>query len=235
MAAQRFHRCRAVSNYRAEHSKGAPLVLKISGFASEKDAKDFASMLMHSLRWASLRCGHSISPSSTEPNVSEGKMFDGSRPTVFSTNLNALPYHMSASVVEGLHLAVLSGYINEALADSIPKKLAADTALGLALELFADVEFAGATNSQFVVLFTALEVLVPKATSRGKRGAVVGMVKKALLNAGHANPKSIAKQLDELYVTRNDLMHEAKTVRSSELDELRAIVRDTLVALISKA
>ena len=38
--------------------------------------------------------------------------------------------------------------------------------MSLALDLFADVEFSGAINARFTVLFTALEVFVPKTSSR---------------------------------------------------------------------
>src|ERR1700730_19368968 len=66
-----------------------------------------------------------------------------------------------------------------------------------------------------------MEVLVPG--SKGKRGTVVKPVKSALAASGHADPQSVANDLDDLYVARNSLI--AKPVTHSQLVELKEIVR----------
>jgi hypothetical protein len=213
-----------------EHSGGFPLLLTVSGFGTEQEAMGYAETLRYALQWASLRRGHSFSPSSSEAVVSNERHFDGSTPTVFPAASTPTPFGTRTSDVKGSHLAILSGDINVALMEGVPAKLAGDGALSLAVELFADVEFVGGTNARFIVLFTALEVLLPRK-SRGKRGAVVRLVKEALAKGGREVSKSVGKQVDNLYQRRNDLVHEGKAVTTSEVRELQTIVRDTLLAL----
>jgi hypothetical protein len=210
----------------------APLVLRISGFAVEQDAFDFCPTLRIALRLAALGSDHSLSPSDAQPVKSNQKHFDGSVPTVTLTGTTALPYHASASVHTGLHISVLSNLIGTSISQGSPGKIVANPRLALALELHADCQFAGERNAQFIVLMTALEVLVPQSTKKGKRGAVIGLVKMAIAKLSHPDPKSVGKTLDALYVTRNDFIHEAKPVTDGDLQSLKQIVRDTLRELI---
>ena len=105
--------------------------------------------------------------------------------------------------------------------------------LSLALELYSDCEFAGERNAQFIVLMTALEVLVAKGNAKGKRGAVDGLVKQMLTTAGRSDWKTVKKTLDKLYTARNALVHDAVSVTSDQLVSLKLIVRDTLKAASS--
>lgn len=216
----------------SKHSEGFPLLLTISGLETEQDAIDFAYKLRFALQWASLRRGHSFSPSPRDAAVSNNNHFEGSAPTIFRTALAAKPYRARASMVTGTHLALLSSDISEALTDGVPAKLASHGALSLALELFSDLEFVGGANARFVMLITILEVLLPNKTS-SKRGAVVNLVKETLAKVGRTDTKVIGRKVHYLYERRNDLLHEARAVEPHELDEMQTIARDTLIALIS--
>lgn len=130
----------------------------------------------------------------------------------------------------GQHISILSKSLSHALSHGKVAKLAASPELALALDLYSDRHFVGQRNAQFVVLMTALEVLVPNA--KGKRGAVVAFVKSTLSKGGHPDPKAVGKRLDDLYVARNALLHGAKSVTDSELMALESTVRSTLRALI---
>src|SRR5208282_6553042 len=89
------------------------------------------------------------------------KHFDGSVPTIFLTTSGASPYHISGSMVNGAHLFCLSQELNNAFSAKVPAILSGHQPLSLAAELLSNVDFVGGTNAQFVVLFTALEVLIP--------------------------------------------------------------------------
>jgi hypothetical protein len=69
---------------------------------------------------------------------------------------------ISRERVNGLHISVLSKLFGEYLTNGLPAKLAGNPELALSLELFSEVEFAGGTNAQFLMLLTALEVLVAR-------------------------------------------------------------------------
>jgi hypothetical protein len=211
--------------------ENSPVLLQISGFATEQNAMDFCPVLRGCLRGACLDSKHSITPSNTDAIVTKANHFDGSRPTVTQTQIGAMPYYATMSQTNGLHISVLSGAIGACMTHGLPAKLAAKPELSLSLELFSDFEFAGGRNAQFVMLLTALEVLVTNTSSKGKRGGVIKLVKDALSAAGHVDPKSVGKQLDGLYVARNSLIHAANPVTHSQLAELREIVRMTLKAL----
>jgi len=208
-----------------------PVVLQISGFSTEQDAIDFSTPLKVALRLAALDGEHSIVPSGITPVASTKKHFNGSVPTVTPTQVQALPYHASASVQHGLHISVLSKLVGKSLTQGTPSKIVANPRLALSLELYSGCDFAGEQSAQFIVLMSALEVLVPSATSKSKRGAVVALVKKEMGTSRHPDPKSVGKTLDALYVTRNALLHEAKPVSGSDLKSLKEIVRSTLKAL----
>jgi hypothetical protein len=211
---------------------GAPLVLRVSGFTSEEDAVNFSPILKTMLQATSLDIGHSFAPLGASAVLSESKHFDGSLPTVTPTANAALPWHATASMKNGLHISVLSKLIADHLTNGVAPKLTANPELALAVEMFSEFEFAGGTNAQFIMLLTALEVMIP-ATSRTKRGAVIGLVKKALSAAGHPDPKSVGKNLDALYQDRNALVHSGVSVALSKLTELKEIVQDTLKAKIT--
>jgi hypothetical protein len=216
---------------RCVSNKNVPLVLQISGFATEHEAMAFCPILRTALHVADLDCNHSMSPSDAAPSISTAKNFDGSVPTVTPTNICSKPYHATASMQTGIHISVLSKLLGTSLARGTPTKVNAKPELALSLELYADCQFVGERNAQFIVLMTALEVLVPNASSKGKRGAVIALVKQALSKAGHPDPKSAGKGLDGLYVARNTLLHEAKPVTALQLDALKDVVRSTLKAL----
>lgn len=212
-------------------NKSSPLFLQISRFATEQDALQFCPTLRSALRVAALDTEHSIRPSDAAPVASIAKHFDGSVPTVTPTQASAMPYHATASMQNGRHISVLSKLIGASLTQGSPAKVNASPQLALSLELYSGCEFEGERNAQFIVLMSALEILVPNSSPKGKRGAVIGFVKNELSKAGHPDPKSAGKVLDSLFVARNALLHEAKPVSDSELGSLKQIVRSTLKAL----
>lgn len=209
-----------------------PLLLQVSGFADEQDAIDFCPTLRTALRVAALDSDHGMTPCGAAPVISGEKHFDGSVPTVTPTETKALPYYMTASTQKCLHVSVLSKWIGAPLAQGTPARVNATPELALALELYSDCQFSGEQNAQFIVLMTTLVILVPNTPSKSKRGAVIALVKRALAKVGHPDPKSVGKALDALYVTRNALLHEAKTVKDDDLQSLKETVRSTLKALI---
>jgi hypothetical protein len=213
------------------HSEGAPVVLQISGFKSAQDAVDFCSPLRAALRLAALDSEHSISPSRAQPVMSQGKPFDGNVPTVAPTSENLRPYHASISQQNGLHISVLAKRLGSALSQAATGGSKITPNLSLGLELYSDCEFAGERNAQFIVLMTALEVLVAKGNANGKRGAVTGLVKQAVLKAGRSDWGAVRKSLAELYAARNALVHDAQSVTNDQLVSLKIIVKDTLKAL----
>jgi hypothetical protein len=151
---------------------------------------------------------------------------------VTPTQIKALPYHAFASTQSGLHISILSKLAGASLALGTVSRVNAKPELALALELLSDCQFAGERHAQFIVLMTALEIQIPNTTSKGKRGAVVGFVKDTLAKAGHANAKAVGKELDDLYVARNALVHESKPATDAQLKALKEIVRSTLQALM---
>jgi hypothetical protein len=210
--------------------ENAPLFLSIAGFPTQDDAENFWPKLRPSLLWATLKGQHSATiPEHGVIRTGSG-MFDGSLLTVFPTG-KANPYHMSGSVEEQLHISVLVNYLNEGITRGLSTKLQANPELALALELFCEFQFAGTHNSQFVMLFTALEVLEKKHPK--KRGPTIARVKDAFSRIGHPNPKSVGKKLDKLYKDRNSLIHDATPVTSAQVSELAEIVRGTLTAMLS--
>lgn len=218
---------RCISN---EH---APVVLRIAGFASQRDAIDFCSVLRDAIRGASLESDHSMIPSGANAVVSELLLFDGSAPTVTATSLNAMPCVVTTLQQNQLHVSVLSKAIGDCIARGLPANLNANPGHRLSLELFSELEFAGGMNAQFVMLLTALEVLVPKTSSKGKRGSIAALVKATYAAAGHADKKTINRKLNDMYAARNALVHDAKEISRSELAEMKEIVRTTLKLLTS--
>lgn len=210
----------------------SPLLLRIAGFPAEKAALDFHPLLHHALRVAALDTKHSILLPEASPVTAAEKHFDGAVPTVTPTKNNALPYHATVSMQSCVHISVLANRIGDALGGAA-QKAAAEPGVALAMQLFAECQFAGARNSQFIVLMTALEILVPGKSSSGKRGAVLGFVKTALTGAGHPQPKAAVKILDNLYIARNALIHEAQPVTADQLTALKQTVRDTLKAILA--
>lgn len=73
-----------------------------------------------------------------------------------------------------------------------------------------------------------------KTVRGGKRGQVVKLVRDTLRMSGRCDAKAIGKRIDTLYEVRNDLVHEARPVTSTQVEELSEIVRDTLRALIDQ-
>lgn len=180
-----------------------PVVLQISGFASEQSAINYCATLTSALRLAALDCRHSITPSSAAAVASGARHFDGSVPTVTVTDKGAMPYHATMSMQNGVHISVLSNLIGASLAQGLPAKVNTSPELALSLELYSNYQFSGERNARFVMLLTALEVLVPNTSSKGKRGAVIALVKAQLSKVKHPDPKSVSKVLDSLYTARN--------------------------------
>ncbi len=214
------------------HDDSMPFVLQISGFPDQKHAVDFCPTLRTALRLAALDTPHSIMPSDAPPTIASKELFDGNVPTVCATNSKARPYHLSSSMRTGLHISNLANLIDQHISQGHCTKAQSAPELSLAIELYSNCEFAGGPKAQFVTLLTALEVLLPKASAKGKRGAVIALVKQQYSKAGYADPKSIGKELDTLYKARNDLVHEAKAVTREQLTQLREIVRVTLRTLV---
>lgn len=144
----------------------------------------------------------------------------------------ASPWHVTVSMKNGLHISLLARLIAEHLTNRVADKLTANPELALAVDLFSEFEFSGGPNARFIMLLTALEVMIPATSHAGKRGAVIALVKKALTAARYADPKSVGKKLDVLYEDRNALVHDGVSVSSSKLTELKKIVQDTLKAKI---
>lgn len=210
-----------------KHSKGFPLILKVTGLPDLETAKAFTADLASAIRCASLDLGYSLRPSDHQPNVATIRGFDGGWPTVFETKLGARPMLTSAHACMSEHLVTLAKRIGAGLASGRVKRLAKNPPLALAVRLFAEMEFSGGETAKFVVLFSALEVLIPKSGGT-KRSRVVGLVRTTLQHAGRADAKSRAKHLDRLYEMRNDLIHEARPVRGDQVRDLAEIVRETL-------
>lgn len=210
---------------------GGPLLLTITGFPAKQAALDFCPVLCQALRLAALNTEHSLLLPEGAPVAAIEKLFNGSVPTVTMTKINAQPYHATSSMQSGLHISILVKRISEALGSGAAQKAATVPGLALAMQLYAECQFAGGQNSQFIVLMTALEILVPGAGS--KRNAVLGLVRDALKSAGHPNPKAARKALDDLYVARNALLHEAQPVSANQLASLKTTVRDTLKAILA--
>jgi hypothetical protein len=209
------------------------IVLRVSGFATEQAATNFCPSLVNSLRIAALDSKHSLTPSDACVVTSNAEHFNGSTPTVTPTAKNAMPYHATMRQTEELHISVMTKLVAASLSKGSPDLIAANPELALSVELFSDFEFAGGTNAQFIMLFAALEALVPITSKKGKRGAVLGIVKAALAKVAHPDPKSVVKSLDKLYEARNDLVHSAKSVTDKQLGDLREIVRTSLKAMLA--
>lgn len=214
-----------------KHSNGFPLILRVSGLPDLESAKVFAADLASAIRCASLDLGYSLRPSDHEPNVATIAGFDGGWPTVFETKLGARPMLASAYACMSEHLVTLAKQIDAGLASGRVYRLARNPPLALAVRLFSEMEFSGGETAKFVVLFSALEVLIPKSGG-SKRSRVVGLVRRTLQDAGRAEAKTKAKHLDRLYEVRNDLIHEARPVRSEQVRDLAEIVQETLRLLV---
>lgn len=210
--------------------ENAPLFLGIAGFPTETEARKFWPTLRASILWATLQSKQSMAIRADDVVTADKGMFDGSRPTIFATG-SATPYYASGFAQHSLHISVLSNYLSDGIGIGLLAKLKSQPEVALALELFSEFQFAGTRNSQFVMLFSALEVMETKATQ--KRGPTIKRVKDALSKVGHADPKSMGKRLDKLYLDRNDLIHEGLPISDAQLAELAEIVRSTLKALLS--
>lgn len=197
-------------------------------------AREFAPRLARCIQWASLKFGHSMSPSLSEAVESQQKIYAGSLPTVFATALKAHDYHTSMTSKASRHISELVTCINDAFEQNVTSTVATGHPLSLALELHSNVGFSGGANAQFIALFSALEVLVPQK-SKANRGDIVRLVKNTLSGIGRTDAKTVGKRVEALYIERNALVHEGKAISSSMVNELDQIVRDTLIALVSIA
>jgi hypothetical protein len=207
-----------------------PLILKIDGFETRAEAEQFLPKMIASLRWASMTVGHSISPSIEPPIEPQTKHFDGSKPAIFETALGCRGWFAKASSVGSQHVTVLGNAVKDAFAHQVPTKFLDDPKLQLAFELYSDVEFAGSTNAKFIVLISALEIFVK---ANAGRGVVIKFVKDALITDGQSDAKATGKVLDNLFILRNSLLHEAKSVNGNDLKVLREIVARVLRALVN--
>lgn len=217
-----------------KHTEGFPLVLTVAGLPDLECAKSFISELASAVRCASLDLGYSLSPSDREPTVTTIRVFDGSFPTVFQTDLAARPMLATAYACMSEHLTTLAKPIDTGLTTGRVARLRDNPPLAVAVRLFSEMEFSGGETAKFVVLLSALEVLIPKSGGT-KRSRVVALVKKTLHDAGRCDAKAKGKQLDALYEVRNELIHEAHPVTSAQVRSLAEIVRDTLRLLVDAA
>jgi hypothetical protein len=208
-----------------------PFALKISGFETIDDARAFLPRLKHAFHWASIQLGHSVVPDTQTPSENDQKIYNGNAPQVMLTTLSAQPMFASATSSLGTHLAVLSGHLNEALESS---STPLEPRVSLAMELFARNDFVGGSLAQFVMLFTALEVLVDGTAGYGKRGPVLSLVNKICVKDGRTDGKGVVKRLDGLYRERNDAIHFGQDIGPASLKALKAIVKDALRALATK-
>lgn len=213
------------------HSENFPLVLKVSGLPDSETALEFAPKLASAIRYASLELGYSLRPSDAEPSVTTISAFDGGSPTVFETTLAARPMTVTAYACMSEHLITLAKQLDDGLATGRVERLMEYPQLSVAVRLFSEVEFAGGETAKFVVLLSALEVLIPKSPG-GKRSRVRALVTKALREAGRTDAKEMGRNLDAMYEVRNELIHEARPVASTQVRELSEIVRETLRSLV---
>lgn len=216
------------------HSEEFPQLLVVSGLPDIHTAQAFFHQLSSALRCGSLHLDHGFEIPSTEPVIATLRIYDGQFPTIFKTALNAKPAHTNAYVVMGQHLMTLTKAVDRALITGESERLTQRPELAAAVKIYSEMEFAGGSTAKFVVLLSALEVLVPK-TQGGKRGAVAKLVFEALKSAGREDAKAVRKQIDSLYQARNDLVHEARPVTTAQVRELSIIVRDTLRCLVSNS
>ncbi|WP_395329211.1 hypothetical protein WBP06_14630 [Novosphingobium sp. BL-8H] len=214
------------------HNAGYPVVLIIEGFDDQEAAAAFADEFGAFLRCASLSLEHGFRISDQPAILTDVAAYDGNSPTIFRTDLKARPYWARATATLINHLVVLANEIVAEQKNGSAKRLREWPELATAVRLYAESSFAGGETARFVVLLSALEVLIPVGGG-AKRSQVVKMVGDTLRNAGRIDEKSVRRELDQLYVARNALLHEAIPVSQKQIDALSAIVRDTLRCLVS--
>lgn len=207
-----------------------PLLLRLDGFETQKEAEDFLPGFIAALRWASIDMGHSVSPSTEAPIFPKENHFDGRRTAISQTSHGCRGWFATVNSVASEHIGKVGKAIEGAFSLQVPAKFANEPELKLAFELYSDVEFAGGTNAKFIVLISALEIFLPP--NKG-RGAVIKFVKDTLAADGQTDGKSVGKVLDNLFILRNALLHEAKSVTFEDLKSLREIVGRVLKAKIT--
>lgn len=211
--------------------QGQVQLLLIQGFESAEAAVGFSREFGTALQCASLSLPHGIGISDAEPVSEFLKRYDGHVPAVYPTVPGASPYFASSSVTSIDHVTGLAALLNHDLQKGTSRRLADWPQLNVAVRLFSEAEFAGGETARFVVLLSALEVLVAQARN-GKRNQVLKLVRDTLSAAGREDRKAVCAELSDLYDTRNALLHEAKPVTGGDVARLRAIVRDTLRILV---
>lgn len=196
--------------------------LVVTGFETLDAAAGFVPELQTALRIASVHLGYSIGFSGKDACAANSSNFDGAVPTVLPASTPARPYYTSSSTSYQIHVSNIAGLVSSALNSGANSRANDDPGLALSLQLHADSDFAGGTNARFMVLVTAIEVLV-EGTGGSKRNAAKAMVKRSV-------SKACAKRLDILYGARNALVHDGVAVTTAQLSELRAIVGQVLKA-----
>jgi len=213
-----------------EHKRDLPQIFNFTGFTDAESANAFADQLAQAFQCASLSIGHGFKLPDRAVTITEMSVFDGHTPSIFPTAIKAKPVTGVAYLTMSAHLATLSNQLGCAIESGAIDRLRNWPELATAVRLYSEAEFAGGATARFVVLLSALEVIV--SGSGGKRGAVRRLVTDSIRKSGREDAKSVGKEIDRLYEARNALVHEAHPVSMLQLDALAAIVRDTLRYLV---
>lgn len=209
-------------------------ILLVEGFDDANTAVQFSNSFGAALRCASLSLTHGFNLHGGPAVIDhEGIYYDGHVPTVYPTGSGAKPIFATARVANIDHIIGLAEQLNHELRDGTAKRLDHWPELAVSVRLFSEVDFAGGETARFVVLFSALEVLVQKARG-GKRTHVQRLVRNTLTSADRPGRKSMCADLDMLYDVRNGLLHEAKPATAGDVKRLREIVRETLRILVDR-
>lgn len=206
-------------------------ILLVEGFLDANAAVQFSNSFDAALRCASLSLTHGFNLHSGPAVIDHEGIYDGHVPTVYPTGLDAKPIFATARVANLDHVIGLVEQLNHEFRNETAKRLDHWPELTTSVRLFSEVDFAGGETARFVVLFSALEVLVRKARG-GKRTHVQRLVRDTLTSADRPGRKSVCADLDKLYDVRNRLLHEAKPVTALDVKRLREIVRETLRILV---
>ena len=166
-----------------------PLI--VQGFESAEAAKQFAANFGAALQCASLSLAHGLGAVDSDAAVDFVGHYDGHRPAIYSTTPGASPYFATARATSIDHIIGLAERLNHELQNETARRLAGWPELAVAVRLFSEVEFAGGNTARFVVLLSALEVLVPQARGT-KRNRVLSLVRDALLSADRKDRKAVS-------------------------------------------
>jgi hypothetical protein len=213
-----------------QHQRGNPQVFSFHGFSDPAAAEQFSKRLADAFLCASLALPHGFRLPDRPLNVTERRHYDGWTPTVYPSKINATAVTANAFMTSSVHLVTLARQLDFELQSGAVDRVSNSAELALAIRLFSESVFAGGETARFVVLLSALEVLVD-ANRGSKRGAIRKLVFQVMKASGRTDAKVVGNQIDALYKARNALIHEARPVSVGLVQELEAVVRDTLRCL----